>query len=179
MGRQRAWVIKCTEKEQGKSKGWHWNRYFPPAAEYDPGEVWDHWGGGEWIRSHQSMTFLREELGAGDLAVCYQKDDPQYGRAILGLARFVSDGKEEDDGSGRYNCFDLCAPNDYFRLDSPLTIDDLRATGCDPECFKPGARGTTHPVWRAEFNGIVAAMLEHSPKQEKALRKWLARAGWR
>ncbi len=174
MTHSKVWIIKCREWLSDGSKGWHWKHYFPPTSDYDPDEIFDDWGGEDWIRSSRSKKYLREEVASGDLAVCYQSDDSEYGRAIIGFARFVSDGKEEEPGSGEYNCFDLCAPNEAFLLRRPLRIEDLHATGCRPECLGPGTQGTIFPVSSVEFEGIVAAIAKSSPKQETRLRRWLA-----
>ena len=104
------WVIKCRLVKADGSRGWHWQRYFAPPVD----ERWEDWGGSDWIESTYSQKLLREDVSLGDLAICYQKDDPHLGRAILGFTVFDSDGKEDDPGSGVFNCFDLCAPRDAF-----------------------------------------------------------------
>ena len=106
----RAWAVKCTERTRDAAEGWHWKRYFPPTSSRDPDKAWENWGGDDLIRDSRSLKFLWDEVAAGDLAVCYQSDDPVYGRAVLGLARFASRGKEQPPGSGRFNCFDLLRP---------------------------------------------------------------------
>ncbi len=115
----RAWVIKCAERKSDEWEGWHWKNYFPPGCDHGPHETWYHWGGSDWMRNSRTMKYLREEVTAGDLAVCYQSDDPEHGRAIFGLARILSRGKEEIFGSGEFNCFDLCARTTRFRLIRP------------------------------------------------------------
>ncbi len=174
MKRGRAWAIKCTERNRGKADGWHWKHYFPPTSVHDPDEIWNYWGGDDWIRDPRSMMFL-PEIAFGDLAVCYQADDPTYGRAIIGLTRFASGGKEASPASGEYDCFDLCAPNDSFPFDPPLRIDYLYTTGCRPTCFGLVTQWTIFPMSRLEVDGIVAAIRKHSRTQKKELRRWLAR----
>jgi len=170
------WVIKCTELLRDGSEGWHWRHYLPPTTcdGYAPDAIAADWGGANWIRSAYSKKLLRKSVTCGDIALCYQSDDPEHGRAILGLARFASDGREEEPGSGDYNCFDLCPPNKALSLRPPLNIAELHAAGCRPKCFGPGTQGTIFPVSPVEFRGIIAAIVKSSPNQEKRLRRWLA-----
>jgi hypothetical protein len=172
MKRSNVWVIKCREVPRNDSGGWHWRRYF---TDWDGDAIAEDWGGDDWIRSAYSKKLLREEVTRGDVAICCQVDDPVHGRAILGFARFASEGKEESPGSGDYNCFDLCPPNKALALRPPLSIEDLYATGCHPKCFGLGSQGTIFPVSPAEFEAIIDAIVRYSPQQEKELRRWLAR----
>jgi len=169
------WVIKCTEYPKDGSDGWHWRHYFSDPEAYSPDEPAMDWGGEDWIRSTYSMKLLREDVLAGHLAVCYQSDDAEYGRCILGVTQFHSDGKEDYPGSERYNCFDLIPPEDAFFLDPPLTICDLYETGCHPKCFGRGTQGTIFPVEARDFEGILRATARQSAAQKKALQKWLQR----
>lgn len=167
------WVIKCTDTPRKDFSGWHWKHYFSNPTAYNPNEPAKDWGGENWIRSSYSMKLLREEVLNGHIALCYQSDDEHYGRAILGLTQFASDGKQDPPGSGRYNYFDMIPPKDAFRLEPPLTIDDLYNSGCRPRCFGPGTQGTVFPVGLDEFNGIVRAIGRQSNAQQKALERWL------
>lgn len=170
------WVVKCTEWPRNGEEGWHWRYYLSSAeAAYDFWEPARNWGGPGWIRSNYSRKLLREKVAWGDLLVCYQSDHEHYGRSILGFTQFASDGKEYPPGSGVYNCFDMIPPNDAFRLDPPLTIDDFYKSGCRPNCFGRGTQGTVFPVECSEFDGIVRAIGMHLPAQEKSLRNWLQR----
>jgi hypothetical protein len=74
----------------------------------------------------------------------------------------VSHGKEEETGSGDFNCFDLARPCDVLVLDSPLRIPDLYATRFRPKCFAPGSQGTIFLVEPSEFEAIVKAILSVS-----------------
>ena len=175
MQHRRAWAIKCTQQKSDLSEGWHWKHYFPPTSDYDPRLIWDHCGGAGWIFSDQSRKFLREHLAPGNLAVCYQSDDPTHGRAIFGLAQFASGLKQESPRSGVFNCFDLCAPNDSFPFDPPLRIDYLYASGYHPACFGLLSEWTISPISISEVDGIVAAIRRRSRQEKKELRRWLAR----
>lgn len=169
----RVWVIKCTERPRDSSDGWHWKYYLSATDVNDSNEPVEGWGGRDWIRSPYSMKLLREEVRCGDLALCYQSDDEDSGRVILGLTQFASDGKDDPPGSKMYNCFDMIPPNDAFPLGPPLTIDDLYESGCHPKCFGRGTQGTVFPVEANEFYEIVRAIARQSAAQGQSLKKWL------
>lgn len=177
MKQPNVWVIKCRIVLVDGSDGWHWRDYFPPTGWRPFNKPAKNWGGQDWIRSSYSKKLLREDLQSGDIGICYQCDDPENGRAILGLTLFDSAGKEDPPRSGEFNCFDLCSPNDSFQLNPPLKIKQLRARQCRPQCFGVGTQGTIFPVSPQEFKGIVAAVAWYSRKQGIELRRWLSNAG--
>jgi hypothetical protein len=169
------WVIKCSgDRADGAS--WEWASYFGGSEDYPDTSAPFEFGGAGWVRSPRSMRFLRDEVSAGDLAVCYHTK----GRAIHGLARLHSRGMEAEVGSGEYNQFDLAPADEAFALERPLrVVEDLYAGGCRPACFRPGSRGTVWPVAPRDFDGIVAVMMAHSPQRRDGLRRWLEKAGYR
>ena len=165
MRQPNVWVIKCREHLADGSDGWHWRYYLPATSDWPLDEPVKDWGGDDWIRSPYSKKLLRDDVSAGDIGICYQRDDPACGRSILGFTRFLSRGKEESIGSGQFNCFDLCPPNEAFVLTPPLQIKDLHATGCHPACFGPSSQGTIFPMTRTEFEGVLAAVRRYAPNQ--------------
>jgi len=60
-----------------------------------------------------------------------------------------------------------------LRFHKPLTLAELRATGCDPECFGPGTRGRIFPVSPEELVGIVQAAVKANPDQGSEVAAWL------
>ena len=176
MREPRVWVIKCRETLVDGSDGWHWREYLPLEGLVVDDEPVEDWGGSDWIRSPYSKKLLRDEVISGDIGVCYQTDDPDAGRSILGFTRFVSDGKEEYTGSGDFNCFDLCPPSECFVLSPPLRINDLYATGCRPSAFGRGTQGTIFPVASDELQGVLKAVDVYTPELGVRLRNWVRAA---
>ncbi len=158
---RRAWVIKASMKTEWE---FHWeDGYFSPEEDEDGEFEW----GSECIRSSLCKKFLREDVEVGDIAILYQIDSKE----IVGLARFESvvrlAGIED---------FALCHHSKALWLARPLRIEELRGTGCDPECFRRGGngRGVIGSITPAEFSGIIDAIVRFSPRQEARLRKWLS-----
>ena len=159
------WVIKASLKSKWK---YHWKKYF--ADDADP-----YWWGEECISSTLCKKLLRNDVAAGDIAVCYQIDDPKVGRVIWALAQFKAVEREAGGED-----FALDHHSKAFLLDLPLHIDELRETGCDPGCFKPGpvGRGTVGPIKDSEFKGIIDAIVAYSSADETKLKRWLSQVGW-
>jgi hypothetical protein len=164
------WLVKCSDYAKGGSGGWHWNDYLDNER-----GVWSRdetWGGPEWIRSTSSMKRIREEIAKGDLVVCYQVEE----RAILGLTQMAACGTDDPPGSGDYNTITLVSASKALKLNRPLTVFELRDTGCDPKSFGPGSLGTVFPLSDSEFKGIIAAIKAYSPKMMTKLDRWLKHA---
>ena len=166
------WTIKCSKPIEDRGWGWHWRRYFKGIDE-ERSKAFD-FGGEDWIRSPKSKKYIREEVRKGDLVVCYQKK----GREILGLTRMASDGKMYK-GSGEYNSF-LLAPaiESFDMLRSPVSIQEIRSTGCDPECFRIRVPGTIFPVTSDEFGGVLSAIVTFYPESRNRLTEWLKTVGY-
>jgi len=173
---QNIWVVKCREVKADGTRGWHW-RYYLPGDDCDRelNEPSEDWGGQDWIKSNLSKKLIREEVQAGDGVICYQCDT----REIVGLTRMASAGKDDPPGSGDYNCFDLAPPREALRLDPPLRMRDLYASGCHPRCFAPGTQGTLFRVDQQEFEAIRTAIIRNSSGMRKRVAAWLDRAGRR
>ena len=82
------------------------------------------------------MAYIRQ-IQPGDLVWLYQVDDD----SIHAVSQADSCGMEADKGSRQYNLFYLKPAITAFRLQHPLTLSELRSTGCDPKCFGPGTTG--------------------------------------
>jgi hypothetical protein len=165
------WVVKCNEHPED-GNGWHWRAYFESLDDAQRDDLPYEFGGDHWIHSARSIKHIREDVLAGDLVVCYQTDH----RGIVGLTRLNSNGRP--DRSGLYNLFDLIPAREAFPfLETPLTIKELRESGCDPECFGPGTHGTVFPVSSGEFQGIVSAIAHVVPGKANKLHVWLSMAG--
>ncbi len=159
------WVVKASLA----SWDFHWNEYL---SDDDDSFEWN----AECIKSNLCKQFLRDDVEPGDIAVCYQVDDPKCGRAIPALTLFKSVVRTRGEET-----FALVPHSKAFRLDLPLEIEELRESSCNPDCFQrgPNGRGTIGQIDPAEFDGIVAAMLTYSTRNAEKLRKWLAKSGYR
>lgn len=166
------WVVKCRATMKDRTTGWHWDKYLQCNDDRD--EVYDDWGGPEWVQASYSKKLLREAVHRDDLVVCYQTDRKE----ILGFTRMASNGKEFDEGSGDFNCFDLVSPSEAFPLDQPVTIEELRYVDCSPKCFRPGTQGTLFPVSPADFDSMVSAVAAYLPHHQDELLAWLGDAGY-
>ena len=60
-----------------------------------------------------------------------------------------------------------------FRFAKPLTLADLHASGCNPECFEPGANGRMFPLTTEDLVGIAKAAAKANPDQSGDLAAWL------
>jgi hypothetical protein len=120
-------------------------------------------GDSGWIRSASSLRYLREEVKRGDLFLCYEVDHKQ----VVGVARAVSDGREEGLGS----LVDFCPPHQAVRLGLPLPrkpdLDHILA-------FSPQrGRGTVQRIDADEFRRLRQLMLQKNPGQGEALKRIL------
>jgi hypothetical protein len=147
-------------------RGWHCNAYLD-ASKNPSGERFPS-GGRDSTKSPQSMAYIRQ-IKTGDLVFLYQVDD----ESIHAISQADSCGMEADKGSRKYNLFYLKPAATAFRLQSPLTLSELRATGCDPKCFGPGTTGRIFPLTTEEFVGIIKAMARVNPDQNEDLSAWV------
>ena len=109
---------------------------------------------------HESMR----RQGIGTELVCHA------------ISQADSCGMEADKGSRQYNSFYLKPAATAFRLQHPLTLAELRSTGCDPECFGPGTAGRVFPLTKEEFLGIIKATARVNPDQSEELTAWVQKA---
>jgi hypothetical protein len=160
------WLVKCRKKLSDGREGWTWDDY---SQNYKRDRDW---GGDGWIKSSQSMMFIRE-VCKDDLVVCYQYE----GKRIWGLTRMAGDGHEENRGAG-YNTLYLAATSKGLCIEPRLDVEELRATGCDPEWLRKG-QGTVFPISPIEFRGIVRCIRKNRPNMKVDLERWLPRMRWR
>ena len=160
------WVQKSRLKLKGGRRGWHCQAYLDGVGS-NPAERFPS-GGRNSTKSPQSMAYIRQ-IQPGDLVLLFQVDDD----AIHAIAQADSRGQEADAGSRQYNLFYLKPAVTAFRLARPLTLTELRASGCNPACFAPGTNGRIFPVSTEEFVGIAKAITTANPDQSKALAAWL------
>jgi hypothetical protein len=161
-----AWVQKSRLHLKRGRRGWHCNAYLDGTGG-DRDKPFPS-GGRDSTKSPQSMAYIRQ-VRPGDLIVLFQVDDD----AIHALAQADSAGMEADPGSGEYNLFMLEPAERAFRLRNPLTVEKLRQTGCDPECFGQGMRGRLFPLKPEELVGILKAVPIVNPDQQKELAAWI------
>jgi hypothetical protein len=148
---RRVWVFKINTR-----RGWEFDQYFRSRRRgaYPLGNE-------GWIRSASSLRFLREEVEAGDLFLCYETDRKQ----VLGIARAESDGRSEASES----LLDFCAPAEAVRFKNPLTrhpdLDYVLA-------FSPQrGRGTVQPIDRDEFARLRRIIMRKNPDQAAQLER--------
>ncbi len=149
----RVWVYKINTK-----RGWRFDQYFHsrrkrPYAMGDEG----------WIRSAQSLRYLREEVECGDIFLCYETDR----KRLVGAARAASDGRDVGQGS----LIAFCPPQQAVRFENPLRrhhdLDHILA-------FTPQrGRGTVQRIESDEFSRLKAILLRKNPAQAPRLRRWL------
>jgi hypothetical protein len=145
------WVFKINTK-----RGWKFDQYFRSRVRgiYEMGDE-------GWIRSARSLRYLREEVSAGDLFLCYEVDR----KLMVGVARAASDGRDVGMGS----LVDFCPPREAVRFQNPLErrpdLDHILA-------FTPQrGRGTVQKIDRDEFARLRRIMLRKNPAQAGALRR--------
>lgn len=160
------WVQKSRLMLKRGRKGWHCKSYLD-GIDGDPNERYPS-GGRNSTRSPQSMAYIRQ-IQPGDLVLLFQVDDD----AIHAISQADSAGMEADRNSRQFNLFYLKPAATALRFSKPLTLAELRATGCDPECFGPGTRGRIFPVSTEELVGIAQAAVKANPDQGSELAAWL------
>ena len=114
------------------------------------------------------MGYIRQ-IQTGDLVVLYQVDD----ESIHAISQADSCGMEADQGSRQYNLFYLKPAITAFRLKHPLTLSELRSTGCDPKCLGPGTTGRIFQLTTEELVGIIKAVAQVNPDQREELSVWV------
>ncbi len=159
------WVQKSRLSLKRGRRGWHCNTYLD-GIKNDPSARFPS-GGRDSTKSPQSMAYIRQ-IQAGDWVVLFQVDDD----SIHAICQADSCGMEADKGSRKYNLFYLKPAVTAFRLKHPLTLTELRATGCDPLCFGPGTNGRIFPLTTEEFVGIFKAISAVNPDQSAELSAW-------
>lgn len=160
------WVQKSRLKLKGGRRGWHCNTYLDgignSTTERFPA------GGRDSTKSPQSMAYIRQ-IQPGDLIILFQVDD----ESIHAITQADSCGMEADRGSRQYNLYYLKPAVLAFRFAHPLTLTELRATGCNPECFGPGTNGRIFPISTEDFVGIAKAAAALNAPQSKEFSAWL------
>ena len=116
--------------------------------------------------------YIRENVRKGDVVVSYQSE----GRRICGFSQMADDGFDDPKGSGDFNTLYLCSAKRGLCIEPELSVEQLRATGCDP-VWLPEGQGTVFPVSSDEFKGIIRAVRICCPGMEANLEAWLGRAG--
>jgi len=148
------WVFKINTR-----RGWEFVQYFRSRARgvYPLGDE-------GWIRSASSLRFLREEVKAGDLFLCYEVDRKQ----LVGVARAASNGRDRGQGS----LLDFCPPHEAVHLKQPL----LRRPDLDHIlAFTPArGRGTVQRIQADEFGRLRRIILRKNPQQTSALERLFA-----
>ena len=114
------------------------------------------------------MAYIRQ-IQPGDLVLLFQVDD----ESIHAITQAESRGMEADPGSRQYNLFYLMPATTAFRFAHPLTLTELRATGCSPEVFGPGMNGRIFPLSTEDFVGIAKAATAVNVPQSKEFAAWL------
>ena len=160
------WIQKSRLMLKGGRRGWHCNAYLD-GIENDPSRRFPS-GGRNSTQNPQSMAYIRQ-IQPGDLVVLFQGDD----ESIHAISQADSCGMEADKGSRKYNLFYLKPAVTAFRLQHPLTLSELRSTGCDPKCFGPGTTGRIFPLTTEELVGILTAIARANPDQIKELSAWV------
>jgi hypothetical protein len=160
------WIQKSRLTLKGGRRGWHCNTYLDGVGN-DPAERFPS-GGRNSTKNPRSMAYIRQ-IQPGDVVLLFQNDD----ESIHAISQADSCGMEADKGSRQYNLFYLKPAVTAFRLKHPLTLAELRATGCDPECFGPATVGRIFPISMDEFIGIIKAVALVNPDQVKELSAWV------
>jgi hypothetical protein len=147
----KVWVFKINTK-----RGWEFDQYFRSRARgtYALGDE-------GWIRSASSLRYIREEVKAGDVFLCYEVDR----KRVVGMALAAADGRDTGLGS----LLDFCPPRQAVRLKNPLArhpdLDHILA-------FSPQrGRGTVQKIERDELARLRRILLRKNPEQADALRR--------
>lgn len=153
------WVVKVRQRKS--EEGYHWKHYFKKGKKEDYKF---------FCSSNLSKKYLREEVGKGDIVICYQVDSKE----IVGITLMESGGIECIEGSGDINAFYLVQANKAFNLiDNSITVGEIRKTGCNPDCFGQGKQGTIFPVSNDEFKCIINAIINKYPELKDYMEEWL------
>lgn len=160
------WVQKSRLMLKGGRRGWHCNAYLDGTGSRSSERFPS--GGRNSTKSPESMANIRQ-IQPGDVVLLFQVDD----ESIHAITQADSCGMEADKGSRQYNLFYLKPADTALRLRHPLTLSELRATGCDPKCFGPGTTGRIFPLTTQEFVGILKAMALVNPDQSEELSAWV------
>jgi hypothetical protein len=147
----KVWVFKINTK-----RGWEFDQYFRSRTHgtYPLGDE-------GWIRSASSLRYIREEVKAGDVFLCYEVDR----KRVVGVALAATDGRDTGLGS----LLDFCPPRQAVRLKNPLArhpnLDHILA-------FSPQrGRGTVQKIERDELARLRRILLRKNPEQAVALRR--------
>ena len=160
------WVQKSRLMLKRGRRGWHCKTYLDGVGN-DPNERFGS-GGRNSTKSPQSMACIRQ-MQPGDLVLLYQVDDESF----YAITQTDSCGMEADPGSRQYNLVYLKPAVTAFRFAKPLTLAELRASGCSPACFEPGENGRMFPLTTEDLVGIATAAAQVNPDQTKDLAAWL------
>ncbi len=160
------WIQKSRLELKRGRRGWHCKTYLD-GINNDPSARFPS-GGRNSTKSPQSMAYIRQ-IQPGDLVMLYQVDD----ESIHAITQADSCGMEADKGSRKYNLFYLKPAVTAFRLQHPLTLSELKATGCDPKCFGPGTNGRIFQLTTEDLVGIIKATALVNPDQREELSLWL------
>ena len=160
------WIQKSRLELKRGRRGWHCNAYLD-GINNDPSARFPS-GGRNSTKSPQSMAYIRQ-IQTGDLVLLYQVDD----ESIHAITQADSCGMEADKGSRQYNLFYLKPAITVFRLKHPLTLSELRSTGCDPKCLGPGTTGRIFQLTTEELVGIIKAVAQVNPDQREELLVWV------
>ena len=160
------WVQKSRFSLKGGRKGWHCKTYLDgvgsSTSERYPS------GGRNSTKSPESMGYIRQ-IKPGDLVLLFQVDDESF----YAITQADSAGMEADPGTRKFNLFYLKPAETAFRLAHPLTLTELRASGCNPTCFGPGTNGRIFPISTEDFVGIAKAVTVVNPEQSKDFAAWM------
>ncbi len=160
------WVQKSRLSLKRGRTGWHCNAYLD-GTDGDVNKPYAS-GGRNSTKSPESMSNIRR-IQPGDYVVLYQVDDD----SIHAITQADSCGMEADKGSRQFNLFYLRPAATALRLQRPLTLTELRSTGCEPKCFAPGTNGRVFTLAMDEFVGIIKAIAQFIPEQNEKLSAWM------
>lgn len=158
------WVQKSRFKLKAGRRGWHCDSYLKGDKPTEPYMS----GGRKSTSNPRSMAYIRA-IRPGNIIVLFQVDDESF----YALCQAQSAGFESVPGSRKFDSVYLAPAVTAFKFNKPLTLDELRASGCDPECFGPATNGRMFPLSLEDFLGLVKAIAATNPEQSKDLNAWL------
>jgi hypothetical protein len=153
-------------KLKGGRRGWHCKTYLEGIGNNRDERFPS--GGRNSTKDPKSMANIRQ-IQPGDLVLLFQVDD----ESIYAIAQADSCGMEADRGSRQYNLFYLKPASLAFIFAHPLTLAELRASGCNPECFGPGNNGRVFAISMEDFVGIAKAATAVNAPQSHDFAAWL------